>query len=273
MKTSAIRRPSGTALVTGAASGIGLRLARMLGRRGDPVIALDQHWTQESKDRLIAGSAPDAVVFAEADVCDVQSLRDALAQGVDELGPLTLAINCAGAQDAKPFDEQPGDVFERIVAVDLFGSRNVAEAALGQFGPGGHLVLFGSMAGLAPNYGYTAYCAAKYGVVGLAHVLYLEQHPKGIDVSVVCPPEVTTPMVAEERRSMLEATRIMKETAGTLDIDTAASAIMSGIDARRFLIIPSLRARATRVLTKLLPTPLFNITANRMVDKGLRMQR
>lgn len=90
---------------------------------------------------------------------------------------------------------------QRDVEVNLIGSRNFSAAVLPLMTPGAQLALIASLAGLVPNYGYAAYSASKFGVVGLAGCLRLEYRPKGIDVCVVCPPGVETPMVTEERRS------------------------------------------------------------------------
>ena len=107
-------------------------------------------------------------------------------------------------------------------------------------------------------------------MVGLAEVLRQECRPRGIAVSCVCPPEVETPMVDEERRTELPATRALKNLAGTLELDPAADAILAGIDRREFLIIPSLRARGARNLVRFLPVRLSHAISDRVVARSLR---
>jgi NAD(P)-dependent dehydrogenase (short-subunit alcohol dehydrogenase family) len=234
-----------TTLITGGASGIGQRLAQLLEARGERVVIVDQ--------------------ALGTDVRDAAAVRAV----VDEAQP-RLVINSAGIQLARPFGELTEEEFRRVVEVNLLGSRNVAAAAWPHLRDGGHLVLVSSLAGLTPLYGYAGYSASKYGVVGLAEVLRIEGRPAGIRVSVVCPPEVETPMVEEERRTMLPATEALKGFAGTLDVDTAAREILAGIDRGAFMIVPGRRGRATRLLTRLAPQRIAHAIADRAIARALR---
>jgi NAD(P)-dependent dehydrogenase (short-subunit alcohol dehydrogenase family) len=250
-------------LITGGASGIGLRLAELLVARGDRVAVVDRAPATEALARL-------GVAAVAADVRDGAAVRTAVARATELNGPPRLVVNSAGVQLAKAFADLTEDDFRRVIDINLVGSRNVAAATMPQLDHGGHLVLIASLAGLVPNYGYAAYCASKYGVVGLAEVLRLEGRPRGITVSCVCPPEVETPMVEEERRTQLAPSKALKELAGTIDVDTAARAILAGIDRGAFLIVPSRRANATRVLGRLAPSRLLHAVSDRIVARTLR---
>jgi len=116
-------------------------------------------------------------------------------------------------------------------------------------------------------YGYAAYCASKYGVVGLAEVLRIELAQKGIDVTVVCPPEVETPMVEAERLNRPKQTEALKLMAGTLPLDYAVRQIRKGIDARRFMVIPGWRARGLWFTNKLLPGFMTRRLADFLVSR------
>lgn len=252
-------------LVTGGASGIGRRLAELLSARGERVATLDR-----ADHQPVAGTGAVALT---ADVRDAAAVRAAVDQAAAAVGPLRLVVNSAGVQLAKPFGDLGDDEFERVIAINLLGSRNVAAATwehLGGAPGGGQLVLIASLAGLVPNYGYSAYCASKYGVVGLAEVLRLEGRPRGIAVSCVCPPEVETPMVDEERRTELRATRALKDLPGTMELEPAARAILAGIDRRDALIVPSARARGTVALTRLVPRRVLHAISDRVVARELR---
>jgi 3-dehydrosphinganine reductase len=249
-------------LVTGGASGIGARLAALLAARGERVATVDR--------------APHAAIGAgglalTADVRDPAAVRAAVAEAARELGPPRLVVNSAGIQLGKAFADLADDEFERVIAINLLGSRNVAAATWEHLAATrGRLVLIASLAGLVPNYGYAAYCASKYGVVGLAEVLRLEGRPRGIAVSCVCPPEVETPMVEEERRSELAPTRALKDLAGTMDLEPAAARILQGIDRREPLIIPSARARGAVALARFLPRRLTHAVSDVTVRRALR---
>jgi NAD(P)-dependent dehydrogenase (short-subunit alcohol dehydrogenase family) len=255
---------SETVFITGATSGIGLRLAELLTQRGARVALLDRELRPGALQRL-----PEAVAV-EVDVRDADAVEAAFATAEARIGAPTLVINSAGIQLGKTFTDLSSEEFTRVVEVNLLGSRHVAAAALRRLAPGGHLVLVASLAGLVPNYGYAAYCASKYGVVGLAEVLRLECRPRGIRVSCVCPPEVQTPMVDEERLTELAPTRALKDLAGTMALEPAARGILAGIDRGDFLIIPSARARGARQLARLLPARVSQAVSDRVVARALR---
>lgn len=256
------------ALVTGAGSGIGNRLAELLLTRGDQVIALDVKFTDAAREEL-AKIGP-AVHFAEVDVRDGDDVTAAVEAGVAAIGAPRLVINSAGVVIAVPFAETNEEAFRRVVDINLYGSRNVAAATLPHLKNGGHLVLIASLAGFVANYGYSAYCASKFGVVGLAEVLRLEEKPNGVDVSVVAPPEVMTPMVEEERRSGSRLTGELKQFAGSMELEPAAKAILKGIDDGGFLIIPSARGRSTRLLNRLTPLKLTHAISDRLLRKAAK---
>lgn len=256
-----------TALVTGAGSGIGMKLAELLLARGDDVIAIDIRFGDEVRSTL-ESTGTGNVHLAEVDVRDGEAVKAAISSGVGALGEPRLVINSAGVVTAKPFMETSEEEFRRIVDINLYGSRNIAEATIPHLESGGHLVLIASLAGFVANYGYSAYCSSKFGVVGLAEVLRLELKPKGIEVSVVAPPEVVTPMVEEERRSGSKITGELKQFAGSLELEPAAKMILDGIGGGGFLIVPSIRGKATRWLNRFTPLPLTHKISDRMLAKA-----
>jgi NAD(P)-dependent dehydrogenase (short-subunit alcohol dehydrogenase family) len=249
-------------LITGGASGIGARLAALLAARGEAVATLDR----DEHD----AAGPGGVALT-ADVRDPDQVRAAVATAVTALGPPRLVINSAGVQHGQAFGAFTDEQFERVIAINLLGSRHVAAATWEHLAATrGRLVLVASLAGLVPNYGYSAYCASKYGVVGLAEVLRLEGRPLGIGVSCVCPPEVETPMVDDERRTELAPTRALKDLAGTMELAPAAERILAGIDRGDALIIPSARARGAVALARFGPRALTRAVSDRVVARALR---
>jgi short-subunit dehydrogenase len=121
----------------------------------------------------------------------------------------------------------------------------------------GHIVPIASSAGLYGVYGYSAYGASKFALVGLAECLRSELCGRGIRVSVCCPPEVDTPILAAEKDDLPPATRMLKNLAGTLNVDAAADALVKGIVKNRFMIIPGFRAKVFYWLKRLAPGPVF----------------
>jgi len=259
-----------TAFLTGGGSGIGLRLAEMLAARGSKLAIFDLRIRDEIRERL-ATLSPGSV-FHEVDVRDANGLTAAVTQAVASVGAPQLAVNCAGVQRARVFEELTAADFDFVVDVNLRGSRNFAAAVLPHLAAGTNLVLIASLAGLVANYGYTAYNASKFGVVGLASALRIECKPRGIDVTVVCPPEVETPMVEEERRTAPSITMQNKQFAGVVTLDELCKDILRGAARGEWMIVTGFKAKLTRLMARLTPG-LGNRLVDRMVADGLRKMK
>ena len=258
------------AFVSGGGSGIGLRLTEKLLESGTSVAVFDLSVSTEVLGRLEKLAVENGVDASshEVDVCDGEGLARAATEAT---GPPELAVNSAGVQVCKRFETLTGAEFDRVVNVNLIGSRNFAAAVLPHMAPGARLALIASLAGIVPNYGYAAYNASKFGVVGLAGALRLESKPRGINVSVICPPEVETPMVTEERASGEPISLKLKEFSGTLGVEEACAEILRGLEAGRWMIVPGRRARLTRRLAQIVPG-LMNAISDRMVAQALKTQ-
>jgi len=245
-----------TALITGGGSGLGMEFAQQLLRQGTSVAIIDRSEAAESRRSLeaTAQSVPGTqVCFYQADVADAAGLQQAVSAAVGELGKLDLAINSAGIQVAKPFADITAEEFQRVVIVNLCGSRNLAAAVLPHMQSGSQLALVASLAGLVPSHSYTAYNASKFGVVGLAGALRLECIAQGIEVSVICPPEIDTPMVVEERKTLPPVAMKLKDAAGSLQLQPACRDMLGQLRGRTVMIIPSMRARMVARLARMFP--------------------
>ncbi|HUA84710.1 MAG TPA: SDR family NAD(P)-dependent oxidoreductase [Bryobacteraceae bacterium] len=152
------------AVVTGGTRGIGAAIARALCEEGARVTAFGRE---------------------TADVSDAAAVRDAFAQ----FGRVDILINNAGQAASAPFLKTDGELWRRMIAVNLDGAFHCTQAALpGMIEAGwGRIVNVASTAGLA-GYSYvTAYCAAKHGLIGLTRALAIELAAKNITVNAVCP--------------------------------------------------------------------------------------
>lgn len=244
-----------TAIITGGGSGIGMNVAETLLGEGSAVGIIDRDIHPDNREQLqrMAQAYGGRVSFRQVDVTDTEALDSAVASLCEENGSPDLALNCAGIQNAKPFSTLSADEFERVVRVNLMGSRNFAAAALPYMQPGSQLSLMASLAGLVPSHSYAAYNASKYGVVGLAGALRLEYIAAGIEISAVCPPEVDTPMVVEERKTLPEVAGKLKDAAGSLSVDKAGQLILKQLEQRKVTVIPGIRARGVAMIARLFP--------------------
>lgn len=260
-------------IISGGGSGLGLGLALRLLHRGGRVSVLDLRVSDAARQQLDEAAAGDggAWQFVETNITDAAQVTAAVRDAVQVYGAPTLAINSAGIIINKVLAETSAAEFARVVDVNLNGSFNFAAAVLPTMGKGSRLALIASMAGLTSNYAYAAYGASKFGVVGLATTLRYEYEPLGIGISCICPPEVKTPMVATERAVGNPISLALKDIAGSLEIDPACDAMLAGLDAGHWQIIPGVKSRGTAFAARYLPG-LFHAIMHRLVCRAMRRQ-
>ena len=262
--------------VTGGASGIGLRVAELFAERGCDIAIFDIAPSDAAAHQIERSRAsPHQRVHAYVlDVADPIATEEAFHDASVRTGPPHVVFHAAGVGGfSRRFEEFPADRFERMVRVNLLGTRNVAAAVLPLMQPGAKLACVASLAGLVTAFGQSGYAASKHGVVGLAGVLRVEYAPRGIDVCVICPPEIDTPMSRNDATTRPLETAAMKLFAGTLALDPACRYMVDAVMRGQFLIIPGRRARIAWMMQKLLPREVLNRLADRMVARARRRSR
>jgi NAD(P)-dependent dehydrogenase (short-subunit alcohol dehydrogenase family) len=177
-------------LVTGAASGIGLAIARLFRKEGARVALLD-------RDEAALGKARgDGAAALVCDVADERQVRAAVGQAAAALGGLDGVVNSAGIDLMRPFEEMTAAEWARVMAVDLTGPMLVCHAALPALKEAGRgtIVNIASGAALRPLEQRTAYCAAKAGLVMFGKTLAVDLAAYHIRVNAICPGIVDTPL-------------------------------------------------------------------------------
>ncbi len=194
-----MRLQAARALVSGGASGLGLALARRLVDSGARVAVLDLRPPVE---------APREVAFVQADVSSEAAVDRALAEAVEALEGLTLAVNCAGISHRARVVGKEGLMaladFARVVTVNLVGTFTVCRAAAnvmqhnepGPDGERGVIVNTASIAAFEGQIGQSAYAASKGGVASLTLPLAREFASFGVRVVCIAPGVFETPMAA-----------------------------------------------------------------------------
>ena len=244
-----------TVFITGASSGIGRDMAQRLAAEGMSIAIFNRSAADDVLQALRSQACSPAQRFAcyRADVSDARAIEAAVAQAAEDLGAPQLVIHSAGVLHNGPLLESSAQDFERVIDTNLKGSRHLAAAVLPHMAAGSHLVFIASLAALTGNFGYTAYCASKYGVRGLADALRFELQPQGIDVSLCCPGEILTPMVVQEKRHMHPVSAAMKAFAGSRTLDASVPVLLRGIARRQFEIVDGPRPALTAFLSRHTP--------------------
>ncbi|GAA0394913.1 3-hydroxybutyrate dehydrogenase [Streptomyces luteireticuli] len=182
-----------TALVTGAASGIGAACALRLAAAGARVRALDRDAGGLADLTARAHSLPGAVEAEVLDLTDLDAAERAAA-GTDVL------VNNAGIQLVRPIEDFPPDTFHTMLTVMLEAPFRLIRGALpGMYGRGwGRIVNISSVHGLRASAYKSAYVTAKHGLEGLSKVTALEGAPHGVTSNCVSPGYVRTPLVEKQ---------------------------------------------------------------------------
>jgi SDR family mycofactocin-dependent oxidoreductase len=203
---------SRTALVTGAARGIGAATVRALADAGWSVVAVDRAaddprlpYALGTRSELEALRS-DRVLPLVADTCDPVALADAVAVAERTFGGLDAALAVAGVvAGGRPLWEQDEDEVRAVLDVDLYGVLALARAAVPALlrRPEPRSGRFLAVASAAATRGLpllAAYCAAKAGVAGLVRALAVELGGTGVTVNAVSPGSTDTPVLAESAR-------------------------------------------------------------------------
>jgi 2-hydroxycyclohexanecarboxyl-CoA dehydrogenase len=209
-----------TAVVTGASSGIGLRVAETLESLGANVVGIDLE-AADTPRRVLAG-----------DVSDDDAVDRCFTQVEQELGPAELLVTCAGVFRPAPIGELTPEAWRRTLEINLTGTFLCARRALAPMRHAGfgRIVTISSGAGIDGGTEACAhYAASKGGVIALTKALSKETARDGVTVNCVAPRTIRTPMIAgleDELEPLIPVGRL-----GEADDVAAAVAFLSSAHA------------------------------------------
>jgi short-subunit dehydrogenase len=244
--------------ISGGSSGIGLAVARKLARQGANVIifARNPERLQKAVDDISACRASDSQRFdgKAVDVSDYERVKTVMESAVEAFGSPDILINSAGQSEPRYFDQVDFAQFDRIIRVNLYGVWNTISVLLPHMKQkGGAIVNVSSIAGLIGVFGYTDYSASKFAVIGLSEALRSEFAPFGIQVSVLCPPDTDTPMLADENKIKPIENNALSGGAKVLSADQVAEDLIKGMQKGKFLIIPGTDGKIIDIVRRFFP--------------------
>jgi short-subunit dehydrogenase len=249
-----------SAIVTGAASGIGFALAAGLTERGSRVWMADIDGARVQKAAASLGSGVHPVTL---DVCDAVAFRKVVEGVARDAGAVDFLFNNAGMLFSGEVLDSDEAQCDRIIDVNIRGMVNGTLAAYPlMVGRGrGHIVNMASLAGLAPAPLLSMYSMTKHAVVGFSSSLRYEAERHGVRISTICPAGVDTPLLDEGPLSGAESERWRPDVRNYLTLaagrlctpQQVAREALRGVERNRELIIIPARARLTALAYRFAP--------------------
>ena len=242
-------------LITGAGSGIGAELCRLLATDGHELIATDVDAGAASRVAEAITSTGRRATALALDVTDARAAEAA----VRSSGPVDVLINNAGLQHVARLEEFPADRWAFLVAVMLTGAANMARATL----PGmrarnfGRIVNIGSIHSLVASPFKSAYIAAKHGLIGLSKTLALENADVDVTINTICPVYVRTPLVEKQIEAQAREHGISTER-------VVAEIMLKPMPKKAFVTIEEIAALAQYLMTD----AARNVTAQAIAIDG-----
>jgi len=203
-----------TAVVTGAASGIGKEIAITYAREGAKVVIADLNLEGANATAAEIEKTGAQAIGVAMDVTSEAEVETGMAKAVATFGGIDVLVSNAGIQIVAPVDEFEFTKWKLMLAIHLDGAFLATRAALRQMykqGRGGSIIYMGSVHSKEASVLKAPYVTAKHGLIGLAKVVAKEGAKHGVRANVICPGFVRTPLVDKQIPEQAKALGISEE--------------------------------------------------------------
>lgn len=187
-------------IITGAASGIGLAIAKVFLENGAKVVLADLNEDKLIQETDALKSQGYDCMPIKVNVTDEQAVKAMIDQTVEQYGRLDILFNNAGLQHVESIESFPTEKFRQMIDIMLTGSFIGTKYALPimKQQQSGRILNMASINGVIGFAGKAAYNSAKHGIIGLTKVTALETSTEGITVNAICPGYIDTPLVRNQ---------------------------------------------------------------------------
>ena len=186
-----------SAVVTGAASGIGLESVRRLIKDGYAIAAIDIDRENLEREMAAMSISAERIMTFDIDVSDEEAVNSVIDRTNDYFGRIDVLVNNAGIGTAEPLHTTSTEQWDRIMDVNLTGPFLCSRAVLPIMleGGGGVILNIASVAALVGVRNRAVYCASKAGLLGLTRSMAVDYARRGIRVVAICPGTVDSPWI------------------------------------------------------------------------------
>ncbi|PHK49432.1 3-hydroxybutyrate dehydrogenase [Staphylococcus edaphicus] len=187
-------------IITGAASGIGLAIAKVFLANEAKVVLADLNEDKLKQETAVLQSQGLECICIKVDVTDEHAVKSMIDQTVEHYGRLDILFNNAGLQHVESIESFPTEKFRQMIDIMLTGSFIGTKYALPIMKKQGfgRILNMASINGVIGFAGKAAYNSAKHGIIGLTKVTALETATEGITVNAICPGYIDTPLVRNQ---------------------------------------------------------------------------
>ncbi len=248
-----------TVFITGGSEGIGLAMAEDCVRSGAHVFIFSRNQTklQQALSRLLKlPHDPNQIIEAySCDVTDFNQTTKIIQDVITKHKAPDILLNVAGIAKPGFFQDQSIEDMRQMVDLNVFGIIHACKVIVPHMTKkkSGIILNTSSMCGFLGLFGYTAYCASKFAVVGFSEALKRELKPFGVQVSVLCPPNTRTPGLENENKSKPKEVLATEEKAKVVNPEDVSQATFKDLLRGKFMIVPTFDGSLAYYLNRVSP--------------------